>query len=125
MFVNDPPQRRISVFSIHQNNEKLTKDEIVDLPMVVDNVEYDDATEEILLGTIPDLWAAVQKHSNNSFPVPGGMAVLEQNGKDWSVKDVLEHDGTKLSQISAAARFGSKIVLGSPWSEGILVCTTN
>ena len=125
LFVNDLVQKQITVYSIHQNNQKLTRDEIISLPMVVDNIEYDDATQEILMGTVPDLWAAVQIHSNKSFPVPGGMAVLEGIGKDWRVKDVVEHDGTKLSQISAAARFGTKIILGSPWSEGVLVCNIN
>ena len=38
------------------------------------------------------------------------------------VRDVLEHDGAKLEQVSAAARFGSTVFLGSPGAEGLLVC---
>ena len=61
--------------------------------------------------------------------LPGGMAVLTKTaaGDDdtsWVTNGVLKHDETKLKGISAAARLGkSKFVMGSPFSEGILVCT--
>ena len=43
---------------------------------------------------------------------------------DDEANGVLKHDETKLKGISAAARLGkSKFVMGSPFSEGILVCT--
>ena len=57
------------------------------------------------------------------------MAVLTKTaaGDDdtsWVMNGVLKHDETKLKGISAAARLGkSKFVMGSPFSEGILVCT--
>ena len=41
---------------------------------------------------------------------------------DWMVEDVLKQDGTKLSLSFAAARFGDRSVMGSPFSDGILVC---
>jgi hypothetical protein len=46
-------------------------------------------------------------------PGPGGGWVIEQR---------LLHDGTQLSQVSAGAVLGSRLVLGSPFSRGILVC---
>jgi len=52
-----------------------------------------------------------------------GMRNLWMNSAgEWKWKGLLDHDGTKLSQVSAAARLGKKLVLGSPNSEGILVC---
>ena len=125
LFVNDAPLKKITVFSINQETKILTKDTTIDLPMCVDNIEYDYETEEIIMGTIPDLLAAVKIESDATVSVPGGMAVLRKVGKDWSIEDVLEHDGTKLCQVSTAARYGSKFVLGSPFAEGILVCNTD
>ena len=51
------------------------------------------------------------------------MAVLRKSGENWITKGVLKHDETKLKQISVAARLGPRIVLGSQFSEGILVCS--
>ena len=59
---------------------------------------------------------------DKTVKVPGGMAVASLTSSGWKVRDVLKHGGAKLSSISGALRFGSKVVLGSPTSEGILVC---
>ena len=109
VFVNDPLEMKITALSRNMANGELSKVYDIKLPTLVDNIEYDDEADEIILGTI----------------IPGGMAVLSKTGsKDqWITKGVLPHDEKKLKQISAAARIGnSKIVLGSPFSEGILVC---
>jgi hypothetical protein len=45
----------------------------------------------------------------------------EEDG-EWKVTTDLNHDGSLLSQISAASRYGDRVVLGSPYSPGILVC---
>ena len=100
---------KITALSRNVANGELDKLYDIKLPTLVDNIEYDDEADEIILGTI----------------IPGGMAVLSQTGsKDkWIIKGVLPHDEKKLKHISAAARIGnSKIVLGSPFSEGILIC---
>ena len=57
--------------------------------------------------------------------IMSGNAIIVGISRRWETKNVLGHDGSKLSGISMAARFGSKVVLGSPWSEGILVCDLN
>jgi len=122
LFVNDPTEKLITVFNVDPKNLKLVKDSTITLPFAADNLEYDDFSDEIIIGTIPDLTAAVKKGMDPTFPVPGGMAVASLQGSGWKIRDILEHDGTKLSQISAAARFGSTVILGSPGSEGLLVC---
>ena len=103
---------------------QLTKESLIKLPVPADNIEYDDETAELIIGTIPDVPAAMEHMmGNKSVAVPGGMAIasrLPTGG--WQVRDVLEHDGTKLAQISAAARYGGTVILGSPGSEGLLVC---
>ena len=109
VFVNDPLEMKITALSRNMENGDLSKLYDINLPTLVDNIEYDDEANEILLGTI----------------IPGGMAVLNRNSPEgqWSTKGIMPHDEKKLKQISAAARMGnSKIVLGSPFSEGILVC---
>merc|ERR1711874_209663 len=50
---------------------------------------------------------AVLAHgTDRTVPVPGGLAVARQagGGGGWEVESVLNHDGTKLAQISGAAR---------------------
>ena len=110
VFVNDPLEMKITALSRNMENGELSKLYDINLPTLVDNIEYDDEADEIILGTI----------------IPGGIAVSSQTGSNnqWITKGVLSHDEKKLKQISAAARIGnSKIVLGSPFSEGILVCS--
>ena len=124
LFVNDPVEKMITVFKVDKNNLSLTKESTIRLPVAADNIEYDDESDEILIGTIPDITPIMKKATSpeEEVHVPGGMAVANKDGKGWRVRDVLEHDGSKLSQISAASRFGSTVFLGSPGAEGILVC---
>ena len=113
VFVNDPLDMNIMALARNTETGQLTKSYDIHLPSMVDNIEYDDEANEIILGNI----------------LPGGMAVLTKTvaGDDdtsWITNGVLKHDETKLKGISAAARLGkSKFVMGSPFSEGILVCT--
>jgi len=120
VFVNDPVDKRITEMARDKVSGRLTKSSIINLPVAVDNIEFDDQSGDIIVGTIPDLKSAVKK-----IEVPGGMAVLRRktNSEEWEWKSILEHDGTKLSQISAASRLGNRIVLGSPFSEGALLCS--
>ena len=124
VFVNDPMEKVVTVMRKEPGSYQLTKESLIKLPVPADNIEYDDETAELIIGTIPDVPAAMEHMmGNKSVAVPGGMAIasrLPTGG--WQVRDVLEHDGTKLAQISAAARYGGTVILGSPGSEGLLVC---
>ena len=124
VFVNDPLQKTITVMKREKATGKLTKLSEIVMPFGADNIEYDDNSDEIIIGTIPDFMTCVKKEKGEDIPVPGGMAIApkEDGGNGWVVDSVLQHDGAKLAQISAAAKLGSKVVLGSPFSEGILVC---
>ena len=107
VFVNDVLGMNIMALSRDEKTGLLSKKFDIPLPALVDNIDYDDEASEILLGSI----------------VPGGLAVAVPEKDSWSVKGVLYHDEKKLKQISVGARLGnSKIVLGTPFSEGILVC---
>ena len=125
LFVNDPLEKMITVFKVDKNNLKLTKESVIRLPVAADNIEYDDESDQILIGTIPDITPMLQKtKGGEEIKVPGGLALADRDGQGsgWRVRDVLEHDGSKLSQISAASRFGSTVFLGSPGAEGLLLC---
>jgi len=120
VYVNDPADKLITVMARNKDSGRLSKSSTIELPVAVDNIEYDDQSGEIIVGTIPDLKSALKK-----LNVPGGMAVLRRktNSDEWEWTSILEQDGTKLSQISAASRLGNRIVLGSPFSEGALLCS--
>ena len=98
VFVNDPTEKAITVFNVDQKNHKLSKDSVIKLPLNADNIEYDDATGEIVIGTIPCLMTAIRKSMDpdSVAGVPGGMAVASRRGSGWVVRDILEHDGLKV-----------------------------
>ena len=118
VFVSDWSEKKIIVMKRDKKTQKLTKISTINLDFGADNIEYDDEADEILIGTIPDLSAAIMERE----VVPGGMAVASKDAGGWKVTNIINHDGNKLSQIAAGSRLGNKIVLGSPVSEGILVC---
>ena len=122
LFVNDLIQMTINVFNIDENSMKLSKDSAIKLPFAVDNIEYIDEDDEIIMGTFTDLEAARMRNKDPTVKVPGGMALASPRGSGWKIREILRHDGTKLSQISAAVRYGDTVILGSPGSEGLLVC---
>ena len=118
LYVNDPEDKMITIMKRDKRTGMLNKVSEINLPFSADNIEYDDETNEILIGTIHDLKTANKREVLTS----GGLAIAHKEKNDWVVHNILNHDGSKLNQISAASRFGDKIVLGSPHSEGILVC---
>ena len=128
LFVNDPPLAQITVLSHDAASGQLglTESTQFSTKFCGDNVEWVDG--QILVGTVPQPYKFVQNDLlGTSHPVAGGMGIAQQDvgsGK-WVMNErVLTHDGSKLSQISAAARFASTVYMGSPFSKGLLVCET-
>ena len=123
IFVVDLPAKHVVVFAKKTKRGHLIFDHVIDLPYAVDNIEYQ-SNGDLLIGTIPILHIAADAKGPQD-PVPGGMLVASpkgSSGQDWTLSHPLVHDGTKMSQVSAAARFGDRVVLGSPYDNGILVC---
>merc|ERR1712080_280031 len=123
VYVNDPINKLITVMARDKDTGLLSTQDSIALPMAVDNIEHDDESGDIIMGTIPHILPAIKFMNGEKVAVPGGLAVARRTGAgDWKVDSVLEHDGTKLCQISAAVRLGERIVLGSPFSQGLLLC---
>ena len=124
VFVNDAMERRIVVMKREERSYSLTWESVIELPVIADNIEYEDETGQILIGTIPDFITATRfVMGDKRLAVPGGLALaspLPSGG--WEVRELLRHDGSRLAQISAGARYGDTVVLGSPGSRGLLVC---
>jgi len=123
VYVADPIDKRIGVMS-RTPSGFLEHQEWINLPFGVDNIEYDHQSGDILMGTIPDFNLLMKYEENQATEVPGGLSVLRREGErgTWTTHDVLMHDGSKLSQISAGVMFGRTVILGSPYSKGLLVC---
>ena len=123
IFVVDATAKQVVVFAKKTKRGYLTFDHVIHLPFAVDNIEYQ-SNGDLIMGSIPILHIAADAKGPQD-PVPGGMLVATpkgSSGQEWVVSHPLLHDGTKMSQVSAAARFGKRIVLGSPYANGILVC---
>lgn len=126
VFVNDPADKKITVFRRRDKDGRLEfTGTTIDLPFAADNVEYDDG--DLIMGSIPILHIAVDNEGlalEDAQPVPGGVmrARLDSISNEWTVTTLLNHDGTALSQIAAASRYGRRLFLGSPFSTGLLEC---
>jgi hypothetical protein len=91
----------------------------------VDNIEYDQASGDIFAGSVISPLKSLQFMNGKQIAVEGGLICMHNKDKkmlQWEVKRMVNHDGTLLPQISAAVQHGNKVVMGSPFSKGVLVC---
>ena len=133
VFVNDPASKEITVLSRDPSDGALdrgierfsTEDAMDNIEWVDDEDKGDDGSRiALIMGSIPALSITVLNDlTGSTTPNPGGavMARRDDTGR-WRMDKLVTHDGKKLSQISAAARWGSRVVMGSPFSDGMLVC---
>jgi hypothetical protein len=125
IYVNDPPMRRMSIFNRTRKDGSLQFVEQMDTLDVMDNIEYlhDDT---IIMGSIPKpfQYSIDREILGKDVPVSGGAAVAfkDKETNEWLVEKLVTHDGTLLSQVSAAARWDKNIFMGSPFSPGFLEC---
>jgi hypothetical protein len=147
-FVCDTLARRVTVFDREEGTGMLrtNKGASFDSLHPCDNIEYDADNGELIIGTIVKPYMALGVIAGGGSGVaPGGMVVATEctdpavncaggSGSDgsasivsggWLVREVRMHNGNKLPLISAAARFGDHVFLGSFSSTGFLVCEDN
>jgi len=89
----------------------------IPLPYPADNLDWDEATGRVLMGTLPAI--SVGSHvpmELMAFPTQQ----LSQGS--FQFESLLRHDGTKLSQSSAGVQYGEAMLLGSPYYRGLLLC---
>ena len=65
VFVNDPMERLVTVMRKVPGSYQLTKESLIKLPVPADNIEFDDETAELIIGTIPDVAAAMEHMMGN------------------------------------------------------------
>ena len=132
VLVNDPPLKQISVFRRDPADGSLTFEEAFGTAEAVDNIEWQVGAngDSLIMGAIPVL----HQHVLNDLlgwttPVAGSAVVVKRTaagegswGAGRQTRHLVKHDGTKLSQVSSAARWGSHVVMGSPSARGVLVC---
>eukprot|EP00933_Yihiella_yeosuensis_P063138 TRINITY_DN66220_c0_g1_i1.p1 TRINITY_DN66220_c0_g1~~TRINITY_DN66220_c0_g1_i1.p1 ORF type:complete len:406 (-),score=58.89 TRINITY_DN66220_c0_g1_i1:250-1428(-) len=137
IFVNDPAPGTVTI--LHRQADGSLK-ELSDIKLVhsVDNIEVDDDGLSLQGGSIPQLFThpsvceeglgstrEVDGRKISCGHCPGGLLRINISGTvpvAGAQKDVLMHDGSKLSTISSAIQVGSKVVIGSPNSPGALLC---
>ena len=128
VLVVDAVKHKVRVFNRSASSEdgELLHWYDVELQYAADNIEYHHASNSWYLGSILNLRAALQ-HSEAFLPgmnSPGGVQRLwfEPSTSSFQSEVLLAHSGRKLSGVSCAVPFGSKLAMGS-WSEdGILLC---
>ena len=138
VLVADSPRKRVSVMRPTEEG-RLELVRVFEPKHIVDNMYIEENSGDLVLGSIP-LPATIFRQKvlkDHSIAIPGGMLVARRkphsasDEKDawdeWIMGSIADggefnHDGNVLSQVSAAVRFGSHVILGSPFSKGILVC---
>jgi hypothetical protein len=132
IYVNDLPLLKMRVYERLQDGA-LRPSEAVTLPHAVDNIEYDDATGDVLMGSLPTLHAnmAADEAADplSAQTAPGGLLVASTRAADadplrggrpaaagvkapageegWHFYDLVMHRGDKLRPVSAGARYVS------------------
>ena len=124
-FVADTNDKSIHVLS-RSNDGSLHRKGIIRLPYIPDNVEYDVASGKLTTIGLPSLYETAKRMLGDaSVQVSGGMITvesIENDGPNYRIDEVLMHDGSQLSQFSSAVYFHDKIFMGSPPSDGVLMC---
>jgi hypothetical protein len=146
-FVCDTLARRVTVLDRDEASGRLTtsKNASFDSIHPCDNLEYDNENGELVIGTVAKPYLVIGALGGfGSGMAPGGMVVATEctdanvnctdSGTEsagggarrvssgWLVQEQRMHDGGKLPLVSAAARFGGRVFLGSFSSTGFLVC---
>jgi len=124
IFVNDVPAYRVHILSRDAVTGHLTETGRIPVQHIVDNIEWV-APGVLYMGNIPMAYRSLMKMEGYDVAVPGGLAVATYHTatKDWVVNNsVLMHDGSTLSQISVGYLYAGKVLLGSPFSNGLLLC---
>jgi hypothetical protein len=129
LFVVDGGRKpEIHIFKRNALDGSLQLKDVVGMPYQIDNINFDVTSRKLTMGTIPLDYQAMQRlDGDSSLQVAGGMMTMEileeeEDGTMYQLDDVLMHDGSKLSQISAGVFLNGKILLGSPPSDGVLAC---
>lgn len=126
VFVVDSAAAVVAVFA-RRPDGALVRTGGVPLPRGVsaDNVEFDAASGRLTLGANTALSATMAfMHDAARVPVPGAVFAAARAGADspWIVEPLLQHAGDVLPMVSAGLTWGARVLVGSPYSTGVLVC---
>jgi hypothetical protein len=113
----------------HEENGKLTKRKVVEMPHLCDNVHLkalDDGTYELCFGSMPDFYANLMSAVKKDNRLNAGgclIAVFNPENDDIKFDDVFIHDGSMLPATATSARWNGKVLLSGPRPKGgVLIC---
>ena len=135
-YVIDAPDKKLHVLEKYDGDGTSTgvlrRKNVIPLPHASDNIEYDMSSGKLTTVGTPYIYEAIKRLSGDiSINVSGGMITIDFENKQktkqsressYIIEEILMHNGSKLSMLSAAVFMHGKILLGSPCSDGVLVC---
>eukprot|EP00591_Stephanopyxis_turris_P014461 CAMPEP_0195538854 /NCGR_PEP_ID=MMETSP0794_2-20130614/49754_1 /TAXON_ID=515487 /ORGANISM="Stephanopyxis turris, Strain CCMP 815" /LENGTH=298 /DNA_ID=CAMNT_0040672865 /DNA_START=427 /DNA_END=1323 /DNA_ORIENTATION=- len=123
LFVIDAPDKAMHVFDRTQDGSLHLK-HILQLPYLGDNVEFDADAGKLTMAGSPLMHEVIKRLGGDaSVEVSGGMITVQPlTNASYIVQEILMHDGSLMSFVSSAVFFHGNILLGSPPSDGVLVC---
>jgi len=95
----------------------------IDLPCLPDNVDWDAATGEAVVGCISVPKQLLGKTEHQAGEVIS-FALPQTGPVKWKprLKSLVRHSGKLLSGVSAGIQYGGSLLVGSPWAPGLLWC---
>ena len=129
VFVSDPGLPPVHLRRVHvlhpTPNGRLEPSHVIRLPHAADNIEYDDRSEELVMGTMPLSCQGLEHAANESALVAGGMITMKLKDGSWTLTKEVNHEGRLLrGATSSVVRTDGRMVFGSPTAIGVLVCNT-
>jgi hypothetical protein len=123
VWVNDLARSRLWEFDRNTTTGVLTRGPTINLPGIIDNLEYDISSGDITMGMIFELSLIGNDGRGGNIAMRGIGGPSTQIGV--ALKDDSPIDGfSDLYQVSSAIEYGKWTVLGSPWDTGLVVCDT-
>lgn len=122
LWVNQLWEKKLLTFRRDPDSGAITRDYGADimLPNVVDNIEYDAMTGDLMIGDIGTL----QFEPEFAYHKNGGLLLAKQ-ANDYQVEPGFREQKTEESSntiVSAAVLYGQWVVVGSPFDKGLLIC---
>ncbi|MFN3233307.1 MAG: SMP-30/gluconolactonase/LRE family protein [Alphaproteobacteria bacterium] len=122
IYIGSTMDDAVHVYDRHPDTNALTLKQSIDTGAGVDNIErLPDGS--LVLGVHPNIVQLFRYVADADIPSPGKVLAIRWDGDTPVVETLYATDGTELSGLSVAARYGNRMLIGSFLDPHFLDCT--
>jgi len=134
IYIVNPPNKEVVVHKRDRQSNSLVPEAVIKTPRAIDNLVLDKENGKLYGGalTISNfldfvMEVAKTKSKPKNIVIPGGAIEITiekdtHGNRTYKAEEILYMPGTKLSGISVAAKADNKILFGSWYDKGIVIC---